>query len=57
MQEIAKKTVLENWSYQQALIYRWHDLPLSLYYFDCSGENIATYHIKDDYIGFRIKVC
>lgn len=53
---LSSDEALDNWSYTLELNYWWDDIPLSLNYFDGYGANISTYHIKDDYIGFGIKV-
>ncbi len=53
---LSSEAALDNWSYNLELTYQWDDIPLTLYYFDGYGENISTYHIKSDYVGFGIKI-
>ena len=53
---LSTEAALDNWSANFELTYQWDDIPLTLYYFDGYGENISTYHIKSDYVGFGIKI-
>lgn len=52
---------LDNWSYKAEidfkLSWRWLEgVPLNLFYFSGYGQNISTYHIRDEYIGLGIKM-
>ena len=59
---ITDETAFDNWSYRFEISFRLEnapiisDIPFTLFYFNGYGENISTYHIKNDYIGFGIKI-
>ncbi|MDH5712149.1 MAG: phospholipase A [Gammaproteobacteria bacterium] len=65
---IGAEQAFDNWSYRVELTFRTRsipvlkhipfieDIPFTLFYFNGYGENISTYHIKNDYIGFGIKI-
>lgn len=50
------ESAFDNWSYRLEISYRVKNIPFTLFYFNGYGENISTYHIKNDYIGFGIKM-
>jgi len=65
---ILTEEALDNWSYRLELSFRLKgvpvlkhipiidEIPFTLFYFNGYGENISTYHVKNEYIGFGIKI-
>lgn len=54
-------SAFEYWSFKAEidfnLPWKWiEDVPLNFFYFSGYGQNISTYHIHDEYIGFGIKM-